>query len=282
MEKLVFCKFFLWFLYQLRKFSDMSDFRELYGSSFLYFHSRVFRENDLGESEFYRFIHAFLETEDILHDSSKGYLSEKYPSSERFIILRGNNRCNRREINSRFGNRKSSGDIYIHVVTFEFRVAPFGENRDEKVYLPVRDTTSRTLRIAELGISRESFYLDDNRAIPFQSDSESRTGQVFVFLVYEFESGIRYIDQSVFCHPEKPNLIGRTETIFESPKNAIIFIFTSFKKKHCIDQMFENLGSRYSSLFGHVSDENNGTSRPFRELHKNFGNIPNLCNASRL
>ncbi len=150
----------------------MPNLDELCGGSFFNLHARVLREKNLTKSEFHRFIDTLLETEYILDDSGQGNLSDKESPSEWFILLGGDNRCDGREIDSRLGDRESSRHIDIDIIALKFRVAPLGEDRDEEIYLPARYSTCRALRIAEFRIGRERLYLDNDRAISLERDTE--------------------------------------------------------------------------------------------------------------
>lgn len=282
MEKYVFCNFFLVFLEHFPEFSDMSDRGKLRGSSFLDLHTRVLREEYFGETELYGFIDTLLETEYVLDDSSQGNLSDEEPSPEGFILLGGDDGSNGCEVDPGLGDGESSGDIDIHIIALQLRIAPLGEHRYEQVYLPARDSTRRALRIAKFGIGRERFYLDDDRAISLECDTECRTREMLIFLVHELESRVRDIDESCFGHTEESYLIGRTEAVLERSEYAIVLMLASLEKEYRIDQVFENLRSRDSPLFGNMSDEDDRTPGPFGEFHKDLGHVANLCDTPRL
>ena len=260
----------------------MSDLYELCGSSLFHLYSRIFRENYLGESEFYRLIDPFLESEDIFHHSGQRYFPEENPFPERFVFLGRDDRGNRGEIDSRFRDRESAGDIDIDIIAFEFRIAPLGEDGNEKVDFPIRDSAGGSLGVSELRIGSESFYLYDDRAIPFESDAYRRTGKMFVLAVDEFQARVGDIDESRFGHTKQPNLIGRTVAVFECTEDAIVLVFASFEEKYRIDQVFENLRTGDNPLLRDMPDEDDGTPRPFGKLHKYLRDIANLCDTSRL
>ncbi len=105
---------------------------------------------------------------------------------------------------------------------------------------------------------------------------------MLVFFIHKLESRIRDIDESCFGHTEESYLIGRTESVLESSEDAIILVFAALQEEHGIDQVLKNLRSRDSSLFGDVSDKDDGAPCSLGEFHKNLGHVANLCDTPRL
>lgn len=199
--------------------------------------------DDLGKSELDRFIDTTGESGDIFYHPSEGYLSEEYPSPKRRVRLGRYDRSDGREVYPWLREGESAGDIDVDIVALELEVAPLGQDCEQEIELSGRDPAGRAFRIAEFGIRGERFDLDEYRAVPLHGERESRSGEFLVLGIDELYSGIFHILESRFGHTEESDLIGRSESILERAKYAVVLVPAPLEEEDSIDEVLEDFRS---------------------------------------
>ncbi len=191
----------------------MSDTNDIY--SCWDFPSILRWDHDLLKPKFFCLSKAPLEHENILDYPRERDLSEPDRLSESGITPRAHDRGDACEIDTRLADLYSSSDIHVNIVVIELHIGELRDNSDEKIEFPSRDSSGRSLRIAELRIGGKRFDLDQNRTISFDGKRKCRPRELTIFGIDKFESWIRKIDQSFFCHAEKSDCISRSETVLK-------------------------------------------------------------------
>ena len=68
-------------------------------------------------------------------------------------------------------------------------------------------------------------------------------------------TGIGYFAKSIALHLEDAYFGGGTETVFQCTEDAVAIVAITFELKHCIDNVFQHLGTGQTTVLGDVSDK---------------------------